>query len=386
MTGHADAATLALLREGLLAPAEAAQVRSHLAGCARCRETESGLVTVTQMLASVQSPPMPAAVSARIAAALAAEAAARRDTAAPLEAAAAGGPPGTPAAPDTPAATGTPVTRQVPAAAGPGAPAASAAGKETAASATGGGPARDGTAPGALARTQAGSPLTPAAASTFSSGRPHSAGGTGVRPGAGRPPGRPRRPLPRSRTLARALAAAAVAVVLAGGSYGFTRLAAHPGGTGGGAQAASSTAQRPAPGAAMPAMGPNQGRAGEAAYATVASGTRYTAHRFASQVRALLARYAANGAARRSSAGPARPGGLPGRPAVPGVPGLAGCIHAVTGGQPARLVDFARYQGRPAVIIVAGTPGSALRAWAVSRDCSAISPAILAMVTLPAAR
>ena len=83
MRGHADAATLAAFREELLSARKAAQVSAHLAACPRCAALEAQLAEVTTLLNRATAPPMPDALTARIHAALAAEAAARTPAAAP---------------------------------------------------------------------------------------------------------------------------------------------------------------------------------------------------------------------------------------------------------------------------------------------------------------
>jgi anti-sigma factor RsiW len=75
--GHADAATLAAFREELLSARKAAQVSAHLAACPRCAALEAQLAEVTTLLNRATAPPMPEALTARIQAALAAEAASR---------------------------------------------------------------------------------------------------------------------------------------------------------------------------------------------------------------------------------------------------------------------------------------------------------------------
>jgi hypothetical protein len=81
--GHADAATLAAFREELLSARKAAQVSAHLAACPRCAALEAQLAEVTTLLNRATAPPMPEALTARIQAALAAEAASRTPAAAP---------------------------------------------------------------------------------------------------------------------------------------------------------------------------------------------------------------------------------------------------------------------------------------------------------------
>lgn len=77
MKGHVDAETLAEYREGLLPRRAAKRVAAHLGGCPRCARLDAQLASVTATLAQAPAPPMPDALTARITAALAAEAAAR---------------------------------------------------------------------------------------------------------------------------------------------------------------------------------------------------------------------------------------------------------------------------------------------------------------------
>jgi len=86
--GHADAETMAAFREGLLSRRKAGQVSAHLAGCPRCAALDAQLAEVTALLTRSTAPPMPDALTARIEAALAAEAAARSTAPAPAAAAA----------------------------------------------------------------------------------------------------------------------------------------------------------------------------------------------------------------------------------------------------------------------------------------------------------
>jgi hypothetical protein len=95
--GHADAETLAAFREELLSRRKAARVSVHLAACPRCAALDAQLAGVTALLTRTAAPPMPDALTARIEAALAAEAAARPATAgaaAPAAAAPAAATPG----------------------------------------------------------------------------------------------------------------------------------------------------------------------------------------------------------------------------------------------------------------------------------------------------
>jgi hypothetical protein len=75
--GHVDSETLAACREGLLSRRKARQVAAHLAHCAQCAGLDAQLAELPALLARSPAPPMPAALTARIEAAIAAEAAAR---------------------------------------------------------------------------------------------------------------------------------------------------------------------------------------------------------------------------------------------------------------------------------------------------------------------
>jgi hypothetical protein len=79
--GHVDSETLAACREGLLPRRKAGQVAAHVAHCAQCAGHDAQLAELPALLARSPAPPMPAALTARIEAALAAEAAARPATA-----------------------------------------------------------------------------------------------------------------------------------------------------------------------------------------------------------------------------------------------------------------------------------------------------------------
>jgi len=77
VSGHVDSETLAAFREELLPRRKARQVAAHLAHCAQCAGLDAQLADLPGLLARTSAPPMPDALTARIEAALAAEAAAR---------------------------------------------------------------------------------------------------------------------------------------------------------------------------------------------------------------------------------------------------------------------------------------------------------------------
>jgi hypothetical protein len=72
-----DPETLAAFREELLPRRKAERVAKHLARCTQCAGLDAQLADLPALLADVPAPPMPDALTARIAAALAEEAAAR---------------------------------------------------------------------------------------------------------------------------------------------------------------------------------------------------------------------------------------------------------------------------------------------------------------------
>jgi hypothetical protein len=299
VSGHANAETLAAFREGLLSRRKAARVSAHLAACSRCAGLDAQLTEVSALLTRSTAPPMPDALTARIEAAIAAEAAARAATAA------------------------------------------------------------DGTAAAAAART-GGSP-----------------GDGAARPS--RPPGGPG----RARLALRVAAVAAAVVVVAGGGYGVARLlsgnpesssgaslAPAPAfGTGGKAAHISSGGLR-APGnhAAASAMAPSS--------SVVSSGTNYQPDRLNTQVSAVLTQHVKNAA---EGTGPVpSPGNVRASTRQPA------CIAQVTGGARPLLIDHARYQGRPATVIVIPAGPGRLQALVVAGGCTATKSHVLATATLPA--
>ena len=323
MTRHVDAETLARYRQDDLRRRRASRIRAHLAGCGRCRALDEDLAGVTALLADVQPPPMPEHLAARIQTALAAEAA-RRVTL----------PTGD---------TGT---------------------------ATAG--ARTGSA-GTAAREATAAP-----------------GGRAARHERPRP-GRRQPWLPRlsSPVALRTMAAAAVVVVLAGGGYEIAR---HVGGS------SASRTSASAPAARQPISGPNQSasaasggalpqrrylRAGHQYVPLVASGTNYAPATLTGQVRYTLAQYGP--LARSGPSGANSP--LASSPPEPfldiPVSTLTGCITRIAAGQQALLVDVARYQGRPAIVIVTrASAGGPEQVWVVGRGCSRASRDLLTHATV----
>ncbi len=78
MVEHPSTDDLADAAEGLLGPARASEVEAHVAGCAGCQQMTAALGSVSALLATVPTPPMPAAVARRLDGALVAESQRRR--------------------------------------------------------------------------------------------------------------------------------------------------------------------------------------------------------------------------------------------------------------------------------------------------------------------
>src|SRR5215470_6863482 len=324
MRGHPGSETIAEFRDDLLPARKAARIAAHLAECPRCAEIDAQLAAVTAALARTPTPPMPASLTARLDAVLAAEAAARS---------AVGG-----AAPAGPADRTAP-DHTTPPAGGTAPPAAH--------------PHRGpGTGPG-------------------HTGPGHSGPG---RRGPGRSAGRPRA---GSRLSLRIATVAAAVVVLAGGGYAIARVVSTGGqelSTSSSGAAASGNASRPSGSALAPEAGPRVPTEG---LPLVASGTTYRAGQLPDQVAAVLKRSPAQGHA--SGSPPAAAGA-----GAAAFPHLVECVRHVAGGQRPRLVDVARYGSQPAAVIVVPVPGTAtLRVSVVGPGCSGQGGDIIAQVTMP---
>ena len=329
MRGHADAATVAAFREELLSARKAAQVSAHLAACPRCAALEAQLAEVTTVLSRATAPPMPDALTARIQAALAAEAAARATDAPPLAAAAAGA----------------------------GAAAPGAAGHD-------GSPGTNG------------QDRTRRAAGSRTGWRGHG----------------------RSWLALRVAAVTAAVAVIAGAGYGVAQLlTASPAVTGaasraapGGAAAPNIRVKGPVPRMsaggfnAAPASGPASGTgssAGTFAPLVISSGTNYQPATLAAQASTVLARLA------RSAHSSARPGPTlaPRQNQASLFPHLQSCLIHIASGQRPLLVDLARYQGHPALVVVLpSTNGGQPRALVLAPGCTSTTAHVLATATLPA--
>jgi hypothetical protein len=328
---HVGAERLARFRQGDLGPRRSSRIGAHLAGCARCRELDEDLAGVTTLLASVQPPPIPEQLEARIQAALTTEAARR-------------------------------VVR-------PGEDAAAAAPAPA-----GAGPAENGRHP----------PREPAGTGPTSDGR-HLR-----REPAGH--GRPRR-LSRSRSAValRALAAAAAVVLVAGGVYEIVRnessSSSSPSSAAGPAAPAAS-----APAFGPPLSYRQAG--GRGSITPVMTGTDFTPGSLSSQVTQQLARYGpgAKLAGPKAMAPSATNGpevAQGGRSSTFGhmaVSELAGCVNRIAAGDLVLLVDVARYQGAPATVIATrGPAGGPEQIWVVGPGCSASQSDVLGHTALSSA-
>jgi hypothetical protein len=195
--------------------------------------------------------------------------------------------------------------------------------------------------------------------------------------------GRPR--VPRQWRPAVLGAAAAAAVIVAGGAYGLSRLGSQPTASpAASAQGRIAGARAPAPatggsrqmGPVTPAAGPAQLAPLSAAQLhVIRSGTDYLPGQLARQVESVLAG--------RDAAGI----NMPARPAAGQVitAQLRACVTLITGGVPPRLVDVARYQGRPATVIVqAASAGAPQQVWVAGPRCSASQRDLIAQAELAA--
>jgi hypothetical protein len=205
--------------------------------------------------------------------------------------------------------------------------------------------------------------------------------GAGPRNRAARPSRPPAGP-GRSRLALRVAAVTAAVVVVAGGGYGVARLLA-------GSTTAAPALRTPASevngkesrvsAGGLPAAG-GQAAAGAAAGAAqiVSSGTNYQPGNLKDQVSAALAQFG-----EKTTVGPS-PGPSPANPPAASTPRMPACVPHVTGGKRPLLVDLAKYQGRPATVIVipADRPGT-LQALVVAGACTATASHVLATTTLP---
>jgi hypothetical protein len=172
----------------------------------------------------------------------------------------------------------------------------------------------------------------------------------------------------------RVLAPAAAVAVLAAGGYGLSRVGSSPVSPVAAGRPATTAATQPQT-SALPSAGaenrPNAVPAikAPASFQVVTSQTDFQRATLRQQVTDQVQLNA------RGAAGPAEPAAEPVRE----------CVSLVTGGvSPGTLVlvEKARFQGQPAIVIVAAD-GSGDRAWVTSASCSAASDDVLAQTALP---
>jgi hypothetical protein len=200
----------------------------------------------------------------------------------------------------------------------------------------------------------------------------------------------------RSAVAARALAVAAAAAVVAGGSYGAIQLAGGPTGASS-AASASGSAAGVLPGAAS--FGPPQaynsaGQPGE--FTPVSTGAKFQPQLLKSQIRSELQRHSDTGSQAtsplpKSTRLPARRSGpndsAPAIRSFRGIPltALRGCVTRIAAGRAVQLVDVDQYQGKPATIIVVAAPAGGSHIWVVGPGCSRSDSDVIARASLSGA-
>ena len=207
--------------------------------------------------------------------------------------------------------------------------------------------------------------------------------GTGSHDRAARParPSRPPGGPGRARLALRVAAVTAAVVVVAGGGYGVARLlTANPESAtsaGAGNEAAPAAGGHGAASEKTPGgLGaPSAARSAPTAR-IVSSGTNYRPGQLEAQVSTVLTQHGA-------SAG-AKTGSSPANQPAASLPAVPACVPHVTGGKRPLLVDLAKYQGRPAtVIVIPGATSGTLQAFVVADPCTATTGRVLAKATFP---
>jgi hypothetical protein len=195
--------------------------------------------------------------------------------------------------------------------------------------------------------------------------------GDSPRHGAASP--RPRRHWDLRLVALRVLAPAAGVVLLAAGGYGLSRIGASSTSSAASGSAASAPSAAALPTAGVPpSTGVRSGSGavpafeGQARFEVVISGTNYLRATLQRQLELELQQHArATGSSQELA------------PAA-----LRGCALRVAGPGTLALVEKARFQGQPAIVIVA-VSGSHDTAWVTASSCSASSDHVLATTTLP---
>jgi hypothetical protein len=167
-------------------------------------------------------------------------------------------------------------------------------------------------------------------------------------------------------------AAAVIALILVvGGVYGLARTMNHNGQSSASAGGANAIASGHA-GGSRAELSPFGVPAGS--LPVTDSGTNYQPGTLTRQVDSLLGQPGDS----QAKLGTLK-GGAEGTPTSAGSPRLRACVMLVTGGVLPRLVDVARYQGRPATVIVqAVASGKPAQVWVVGPGCSATQRDLIA--------
>lgn len=310
MTRHVSTEDLARLAGGDLSGAAERQALGHLDECRDCRADLAALSQIPALLADLPAPPIPARLSARIDAALAAESAHRA----------------------------------------------------------------------------AGQAHAPSGAVPLADHADH-AGRSGSRRARGRSR-RDRRPV-LALTGTRILAAAAAIVIIGGGGYGLVRYLeeGQAAGTSSASGASSGLpASSPDAGPRAPAVGPAYGpvvqyRVGGriAMIRPVRSGTDYQPSRLAEQATTEMAQFP-------HGLGQLAPNASPNAGQTFGdasLGQLSGCISRVAAGRTVQLVDVAAFDGKPATVIVTGSPRQSRQVIVVGPGCSSRAGDVLARRVIP---
>ncbi|HWG62994.1 MAG TPA: hypothetical protein VG253_14945 [Streptosporangiaceae bacterium] len=182
----------------------------------------------------------------------------------------------------------------------------------------------------------------------------------------------------RSPALARSMAAAAAVAVLAGGAYGLSRaVSSSSSGTG-----SSSSAAAPAAPGKIGQHSATGGGSFPLATPTVvvSTGTDFTPAHLRSSAESVLTRYGSpQGRAAPQQGHLVRQG--------PALAAAKACVQAIGTGQAYlhRVVDIARFQGRPAYIVaVAGATGTPSGVWVVgTQTCPATPKNVIDHTALP---
>jgi hypothetical protein len=214
-------------------------------------------------------------------------------------------------------------------------------------------------------------------------------------------PDRRRAPRPRFRLVALRVLAPVAVVVLAAGGYGLSRLTGSGGqvtassGSSAEASAPQGAAAKAAPKAASSAASSNAVNAPQSPPVRGAAGTAPRAQRLTPANFTLVASgtdFSAVQATFRQQVehelGSATPAGASRTPGVSGTrlavsTQLRACVQNLTHGASLVRVESARFEGKPATLVVART-GTDEVAWIAGPDCSATSRDVLATATVPA--